>query len=173
MSVTLFGETGRHAVISPCGRYRYRLSRWWGSGMRMPFVMLNPSTADGLVDDPTIRRCVGFAKAAGMDGIEVVNLFPWRATKPADLVAAHCVGHDVASTEQRDHHIREALAAGAFPIAAWGAHPMAARQAQSVLRLSDVWFVLGLTKDGHPRHPLYLPNAAEPIIVDRHDLVRP
>lgn len=164
----------RSAVISPCGRYRYRLSRWWSDGMRMPFVMLNPSTADGLVDDPTIRRCVGFAKAAGMAGIEVVNLFPWRATDPRALVAARAAGEDVAHRVERDAHILAVLESdAAFPIAAWGAHPLAALEVQSVLGLSDLWFVLGLTKDGHPRHPLYLPRAAEPVLVHRHELVRP
>ena len=71
------------AVISDCKRYRYRLWRIWnGSQSRLVFVMLNPSTADGEQDDPTIRKCVGFAERLGYGGIEVVNLFAWRATDP-------------------------------------------------------------------------------------------
>src|SRR5689334_16488446 len=73
------------ASISECGRYRYSLHRWWGAGERLYFVMLNPSTADAEVDDPTIRRCMGFARTLGFDGIGVVNLYAFRATKPADL----------------------------------------------------------------------------------------
>src|SRR5437868_12651695 len=76
------GAKGVSAVISPCGKFRYRLTRQWGEGAALPFVMLNPSTADAEQDDPTIRKCVGFAKRMGYDGIEVVNLYAYRATKP-------------------------------------------------------------------------------------------
>src|SRR5689334_20041621 len=75
-------EIVKSAVLSPCGLYRYRLTRRWGDGPALLFVMLNPSTADATEDDPTIRRCTGFAKREGMPAIEVVNLFAWRATDP-------------------------------------------------------------------------------------------
>ncbi len=77
MSESLFDDDARQswAEISPCGRYRYRLGRAWGPAPRtMMFVMLNPSTADAYEDDPTIRRCVSFAKREGCTGIDVVNL---------------------------------------------------------------------------------------------------
>ncbi len=79
------------AVLSECARYRYRLDRAWerddhGLGT-VTWVMLNPSTADADVDDPTIRRCIGFSKAWGYNALTVVNLFAWRATSPRDLCA--------------------------------------------------------------------------------------
>ena len=70
------------AIISPCGRYRYRLDRRWGDGRTMGFIMLNPSTADAENDDPTIRRCIGFAKREGCDAIAVVNLYALREGRP-------------------------------------------------------------------------------------------
>ena len=87
-------EVQRSAVISPDGLYRYRLDRWWGpesEGMgsnRMPFMMLNPSTADADEDDRTIRRCIGFAHREGCNGITVVNIGAYRATDPDEWAAA-------------------------------------------------------------------------------------
>ena len=81
-------EIVKAAVISHCKRYRYRLARHWGAGSALPFVMLNPSTADADNDDPTIRRCIAFAKREGAGGIVVANLFAFRATSPADMLAA-------------------------------------------------------------------------------------
>lgn len=79
-------EQLRGAVISDDGRYRYRLWRTWAPELpRMAWIMLNPSTADAEVDDPTIRRCVGFAKREGCGGIEVVNLYAYRSTDPSVL----------------------------------------------------------------------------------------
>ena len=77
------------AVISECGRYRYMLTRQWAGGHTstgtwlLPIIMLNPSTADASIDDPTIRRCAAFAKREGWHGIRVVNLFAFRATEVA------------------------------------------------------------------------------------------
>ena len=73
------------AVISQDGLYRYHLERRWSDAPFLTFVMLNPSTADAEIDDPTIRRCVGFSKREGAGGIAVVNLYAFRATSPADL----------------------------------------------------------------------------------------
>ena len=149
------------AVISQDGRYRFRLSRQWGVGPRPVFCMLNPSTADGTRDDPTIRRCMGFARAWGYGGIEVVNLFPWRATDPRDLVEAHRRGEDIALREERDRHVRLAVNHDTHEvvvIAAWGAHPLAREECRT---LPDVALrCLGTTKSGAPRHPLYLPTTA-------------
>jgi hypothetical protein len=65
----------RTAIISECGRYRYRLTREWGDGPLLTFAMLNPSTANAEIDDPTIRRCMSFGRREGASGISVFNLF--------------------------------------------------------------------------------------------------
>src|SRR4051812_49823510 len=78
-----------NAVISACGAYRYVLTRQVGGGVRRAtFIMLNPSTADASNDDPTIRRCIGFAQRWGCGQLAVLNLFAYRATDPADLKRA-------------------------------------------------------------------------------------
>jgi hypothetical protein len=154
----------RTAEISDCGRYRWRLGRQWDPGLaHATFVMLNPSTADADVDDPTIRRCIGFARAWKLGGIEVVNLFPYRATDPADLVAARESGVDVTCKAIRDRHILRAMSGSYRLIAAWGAHPMAAAAAPSVIALTGGWMCLGHTKAGAPRHPLYMPGGTLPV----------
>lgn len=149
---------GNEAWISGCGRYRYRLARRWTEGWGRPavFVMLNPSTADAFVDDPTIRRCVGFAKAWGCDRLVVVNLYAFRATQPRDLWRAE----DPVGPQNDDHLEGAAYTAARYDgplVAAWGAHAKADRVAQ-VLEIPgmDRLVALGVTKSGAPRHPLYL-----------------
>lgn len=144
------------------GDYRYRLGRAWAGGPTCTFIMLNPSTADADQDDPTIRRCVGFAKALGCGALEVVNLYAYRATNPRDLLR-----QDERVGPENDYWLREAAqyaeAEGAPLIAAWGAHAEQWRT-QQVLALPGMGRLaaLGVTKDGHPRHPLYLPGSARP-----------
>jgi hypothetical protein len=149
------------AVISNCGKFRYSLKREWlgGDGI-VAFIMLNPSTADATQDDPTIRRCIGFAKAWRYAGIEVVNLYAFRATRPADMFAAE----DPVGPEN-DAHIVEACTRAGLVIVAWGA--IAARRrdrvaaARAMIR-RDI-YALGLTSAGDPRHPLYVRGDAQPI----------
>ncbi|OYO21954.1 hypothetical protein CGZ93_08440 [Enemella dayhoffiae] len=148
----------RTAVLSADLRYRYRLERTWGE-QRPPalFVMLNPSTADAAVDDPTIRRCCGFAKAWGHGGLVVVNLFAFRATDPRDLFTADDpVGPD------NDRHLIEAASVAEVVVAAWGAQAPAWRVEQVLPQLGERVVALALTKAGHPRHPLYLPASSQP-----------
>lgn len=145
----------RGAELSPCGRYRYRLWRRWGEGAPLVWCMLNPSTADALEDDPTIRRCMGFARRDGHGGIEVANLFALRATDPSALAAAD----DPVGPLNNAILLGTARAAGTV-VAAWGAHA-AARERQHV---ALAYFVavgarvlcLGATRGGEPRHPLYV-----------------
>lgn len=149
----------RGAVLSPDGVYRYRLWRIWDQD-RAPtaFVMLNPSTADASIDDPTIRRCVGFARSWGAGGVVVVNLYAFRATDPADLLAAEARGVDVIGPDN-DAHIRTVFSAVDGVVFAWGATPVGpgvARRVRDALPPGVEVSCLGVTKHGHPRHPLYL-----------------
>lgn len=160
-------DVRRTARLSADGLYRYSLVRRWATdGPPAQFVMLNPSTADAELDDPTIRRCVGFARALGCAGIVVVNLYAYRATKPADLWRAEDpVG------PQADEFLaivaRRAVVEGAPLVAAWGANAKPERVAQALEVLEErgagrLLTALGTTKAGQPRHPLYLPATATP-----------
>ncbi|NYJ75100.1 DUF1643 domain-containing protein [Allobranchiibius huperziae] len=147
------------ASICGCGRHRYRLSRRWGSkgGPTATFIMLNPSTADADVDDPTIRRCIGFARREGCTGLVVVNLYAWRATKPADLwTADDPVGPE--NDEAISGALRLARLHGGPVIAAWGAHARSDRvgAVRELTRGVVALTCLGVTEGGHPRHPLYV-----------------
>lgn len=153
-------DDSKSAVISDCGLYRYQLRRRWGGGPSLPFIMLNPSTADANNDDPTIRRCIGFAKSRNFGGILVVNLFAFRATSPVDMKrATDPVGRD------NNIYLLGAMANADIDdvpvIAAWGTHGNHRNRANEVMALADrpLW-CLGTTKDGHPKHPLYVPADA-------------
>lgn len=149
------------APAVPRERYRYMLTRTIdpllkGNGVLL-FVMLNPSTADQATDDPTIRRCVGFAKREGASLMQVVNLYAYRATDPRELSRAEWpVG-----TGNDDVLKIAFLQENARIICAWGAHPMAAKaypRLRQILRLTRYPRLecLGRTRSGAPKHPLYV-----------------
>lgn len=151
----------RAADISACGRYRYSLSRVWAPAFipPLPIIMLNPSTADAAIDDPTIKRCMAFAGREGFGGCRVFNLFAFRATKPADMRAA-----DDPVGPQNDETLRAMLAEAAglkLPVlAAWGAHGGHLGRDAIVMDMAFAAGVrvvsLGRTVQRHPRHPLYV-----------------
>jgi len=155
--------TAGSADLSPCGRWRYGLTRIWDPALApLRFVMLNPSTADADRDDPTIRRCIAIARRAGAGALVVANLCALRATDPAALRHADDpVGPGNAAV------LRAMVADGAPIVCAWGAGgvrsadpgPFLADAAAAGVRL----LALGLTRDGHPRHPLFVP-AATPLV---------
>lgn len=154
----------RTADLSPCGLYRYSLTRTWDDWKAAAvFVMLNPSTADASVDDPTILKCVKFAKRWGHGGIIVVNLFAFRATKPADMLpATDPVG------AYNDWYIRWASEysrlMSAPIVCAWGTHGRHRDRDRQVLSiLGDTARALRINKDGTPQHPLYIPDATDPV----------
>lgn len=159
----------RGAIVSPCGRYRYKLWRQWHPGRPMAtFIMLNPSTADGKDDDPTIRKCIGFAKRWGMGGIFVGNLFAVRATNPDDMMRARDpVGPDnKAHLERICEAAADDLRRGGVVVCAWGALGNHMGQDQTFLGWCDQWCIrpkaLRLTAYGLPAHPLYIPYDAKP-----------
>jgi hypothetical protein len=151
------------AVISACGRYRYVLTRRLGAGRRAAaFVMLNPSTAYAARDDPTIRRCLGFARQWACGRLVVLNLFAWRTADPADLKRAA----DPVGPENRVWFNRIlGRLSETVVICAWGVHGGHHDQDRVVYgwlrRVGVAPFALGVTKAGHPRHPLYVPYSAE------------
>lgn len=154
----------RAAVLSDDGLYRYRLSRVWDwERGRMLFVMLNPSTADAEVDDPTIRRCMGFARREGCGGIEVLNLYALRATRPK-----HLLDHPDPEGPDNIASWADVWTEGiiAHSVAAWGAHASDSRLPTSRALQAFLgdgfggWECLGTTAAGAPRHPLYLPGDA-------------
>ena len=141
------------------GEYRYWLSRTWAErGEPMTWIMLNPSTADAVFDDPTIRRCVGFAKAWGFGSIWVVNLFALRSMNPANLRT-----HPDPIGPMNDHHIQERTRHSSLNVAAWGNHGAYLTRGYKVAATIPNLHVLSMTGEGQPDHPLCLPKAREPI----------
>ncbi len=148
------------AVISDCGKYRYLLTRKTNCPLRwvkrVTFIMLNPSTADASMDDPTIKRCIQFAEREGCPDLSVVNLFAYRATHPYDLLDVE----DPQGPENNKYLIQE-IEKSQLVIAAWGAHEIAKCSLASELVKLNGLYCLGKTKDGSPRHPLYLNKHAK------------
>jgi hypothetical protein len=149
------------AIISDCGKYRHKLSRHVRDDLpynHLLFIMLNPSTADATKDDPTIRKCRGFSERLGFSFFEVVNLFDYRATDPKELRE---VGEP--SSQINDSVILEAARNAEMVICAWGTHGALNSRGSIVSRMLTPMPLkcLGITKDGHPRHPLYVPYTQE------------
>lgn len=146
----------RDALISDCGKYRYWLTRAWDDERpTCAFVMLNPSTADADIDDPTIRKCIGFAQRLGFGGIVVVNLYSYRATKPTALRGVERCGPE--------HYRWIDLKLRTCPtvICAWGANARGFSEPKAMLvLLRDLYHrpvALRLLADGTPEHPLMIP----------------
>lgn len=153
-------ETG--ASFSECRKYRWTLWRRWDSDLPpCVFVGLNPSTADESEDDPTIRRCIGFAKSWNLGGLIMLNAFGYRATQPKDMKAAYDpigVDNDMAiklTTQQT-------IDAGGIVIAAWGSHCDEKRESEVCRLIDREIHCLGRTKAGRPKHPLYLRADTKP-----------
>lgn len=152
------GETRSTALYSACETYRYLLTREWAPGApRLLFVMLNPSTASELRNDPTVARCEARARAMGQGALRVANIFAFRATDPRALRhAADPVG------PQNDRLLADSALWADVVICAWGNHGALrgrAATAEALLRASGRPLLhLGLTGAGQPRHPLYVPN---------------
>lgn len=145
-------EVSCSASFSLCRRYRYELWRRWAPGPYAMFIGLNPSTADETQDDPTIRRCIGFAKAWGFSALCMTNLFAFRATKPEVMKAeAFPIGG-----HENDLALRSLADSAGVVVAAWGVHGVHLDRAADVMKMIPGLHCLGLSQKGHPRHPLYL-----------------
>jgi hypothetical protein len=157
-ALSLFGANDMPVTSADVdGAYRYSLHRRWGhpSLPVATFVMLNPSTADAVTDDPTIRRCRGFARRWGCGGLTVGNLYALRATNPRDLwTAADPVGPR--NDAVLDQLVILAGDLGGPVVAAWGAHARKDRVDAVLARWPDAFRCLGVTGAGAPRHPLYV-----------------
>ena len=150
------------AVFSSDRQYRYRLWRVWDESLPLClFVMLNPSTADASKNDPTVRRCIGFARSWGYGGLLVGNLFALRSTDPSVLYQAeYPVGSD------NDGALFDMARQAGLVIAAWGTHGKHLdRGAEVIANRPSALYHLGLTAGGYPRHPLYVPSATRPVLL--------
>lgn len=161
----------RHAMLSDCKRYRYTLTRVFDLKLKtkkqLLICMLNPSTADANIDDPTIRKCIGFAKHRGHKGFVVVNLFGFRATDPkqlSDAVDPIGVDNDIAISLRIHIMLLDRSVDDIEVLCAWGTEGPQIR-VDKIMRIFNSiglkTFCLGKTKDGHPRHPLYVPYSQE------------
>lgn len=160
------GDAPSIAVYSDCERYRYLLTRVWdASGPRALFVMLNPSTATEVQNDPTVERCERRARTLGFGSFRVTNIFAWRATDPKEMRAQP----DPVGPEN-DRAILDSVAwaegPGARIVCAWGAHGAHLGRGAAVERLlrgtGRELFHLGLTRAGAPKHPLYIGYDRQP-----------
>lgn len=146
------------ADISDDGEYRYRLWRTWNpSKPAVAWIMLNPNTADATVDDPTVRRCIGYAEDWGYGGIVVGNLFALRSTDPSKLEE-----HEAPVGPQNDEVLRGIVAEAELVVAAWGTKGASRDRGREGREMLECELkALDTTKDSHPVHPLYQPADAE------------
>jgi len=155
-------DTLSEASYSDCERYRYALTRVWdGSGRKVLFLMLNPSTATELQNDPTVERCERRARTLGFGAFRVCNIFAFRATDPRDMrAAADPVG------AANDAAIIAAIDWADEVVAGWGNHGDHLARGAAVKALLKARPKtpkhLGLTKSGHPKHPLYIAYKTQP-----------
>jgi len=159
MAVQEMGDVASGAVFDSSGKFRYSLWRQWDNERpRLCFIMLNPSTADDAHNDPTIARCVSYARRWRFGSLEVVNAFAYRATDPTKLARVRDpVG------PLNDGYILKAVRASAQVVLAWGNHALLDDRHAEVVDLlaerADI-YCFGITKLGQPRHPLYVRNEA-------------
>lgn len=153
------------ATLSSCGKYRFHLNRDLGASgegdKTILFVMLNPSTADASIDDPTIRKLRGFAQRLGYRKISVVNLFAYRATDPKQLKkVADPVGEGNLGYVEMHAELANLI------VCAWGTGGTFNQQNEKTLKRLCKFdlYALEITKGGHPKHPLYVSYEKEPIL---------
>lgn len=159
MQAEIFENESAGATFSPCKKYRYTLWRKWGAGDSVMFIGLNPSTADENKNDPTVRRCIGFARAWGYSGLVMMNAFAFRATDPAIMRAQiDPVG------KENNAYLLEQSNKSALVVAAWGTLCNSSREIEILALLDRDIYCLGITKAERPKHPLYVAGSTQPQI---------
>jgi hypothetical protein len=152
------GTRASGAIFSHCLRYRFELWRNWGTGRKLAFIGLNPSTADETRNDPTVTRCINFAKRDGFAGMVMLNIFGLRSTDPALILSPSFEpvgqGNDAAILKWLKRH------SDVLAVACWGSHrSVAVREADVValaVKAKNALHCFGVNQDGSPKHPLYL-----------------
>lgn len=149
------------AEFSECRTWRYALWRIWDESKGcVMFIGLNPSTANENDDDPTVRRCINFARDWGYGGIYMMNIFAFRATDPRVMrLAVDPIG------PENDHYLYIYHEASDISIASWGNNGVYLKRGEFVANSLAHLHCFGLTKGGHPKHPLYLKTDLKPIIL--------
>ena len=168
--MTRWNETNSRAVFSPCRQYRYELWRHLENGKSgtIAFIGLNPSTADETTDDRTVAKCWRWADKWGYGHFCMLNLFAWRDTDPKGMFLALSPVSQKNFPLLNDLAISQVCEVASAVVACWGVHGAHLGRDAAVLefvirpRFSHKLFHLGLTKHGHPRHPLYLKNDTKP-----------
>ena len=152
-----FSKSG--AVFSDCRKFRYALWRMWDEDKPLVMIIgLNPSTADETGNDPTITRCINFARSWGFGGVCVTNLFGFRATSPTQLKAHHDpIG------KENDAWVHEMAKEAAIKVAAWGNHGKFLNRSLEILPSLDQLHCIKMNKSGEPAHPLYLKAELKPV----------
>ena len=175
-------DIDRSTQFSPDRLYRYTLWREWDRDLLgvqpmhiwelgwkyVQFICLNPSTADETKDDPTIRRCIAFAKSWGYGALCMTNLFAFRATDPRRMM-----GHPNPVGCENDKWLVQISRTAGLIVAAWGTKGQFLGRDREVLKLLDDLHYLRKTKDGFPEHPLYLPQTLNPIPWSHESRVTP
>lgn len=154
------------AVFSDCEKYRYSLVRTWDASLKsITYLMLNPSTADEMVNDPTIARCQRRAFEYGYGQMIISNLFPYRMTLSSQL---DTVENLLGDSDVADRSIIEAVEQSSITVCGWGSHHLSAARAKHVFKLlneralSSKLHALQINQDGSPKHPLYVAYAKHP-----------
>ncbi|WP_019025685.1 DUF1643 domain-containing protein [Colwellia piezophila] len=147
------------AKLSECRKYRYALWRIWDETKPcVTIIGLNPSTADEVENDPTITRCINFAKSWGYGGVCMANLFAFRSTLPPDMKASS----DPIGKENDDWLLKLANDS-ALVVAAWGNDGAYLGRSEQVKNLIPDLHFLKMNKSGEPAHPLYLKGDLKPL----------
>ena len=155
----------KSAKFSPCRAYRYTLWRIWDKSKPYAmFIGLNPSTADEVNDDPTVRRCINYSRDWGYGGLCMTNIFAYRATDPKNMISFPSpIG------PRNNFWLKKSSKKAGIIVAAWGTKGEYKNRGSEVIELIDNLQCLRITKDGHPQHPLYLSKNIKPIKFERID----